>query len=668
MLYGASLGAYLKKSFQDKSYQTTVNKIIETLPIDPAISNMDAVVLGAKDFGGTLGRALLATLKDKHPDITIVYIYVKDKEKIDFDQEVSSFKVAKLRVEEIYEAVLKAIELKGVNKDSRVLTSNDEIPGVQLAQEDHVRQSEQTQLQVRNEAAEVETSKEVTPLSVPEQEAVSANLEVAAGSSADIELPVNYVPIEERIGAHAGYADWDLFQESLKKDSVVRELLVENSQYAGVLNMLEVLDRKITNIFRDPDITPEDRFQKIREVGLDRSAYKGIQDNIIADKVISIMSSIVNSANKTVDIKIENIRKALDTLTVTKELYNDQSQITSLINARLEIQSELLDLAKNIIEIYKTMDSTITELVQDVDKDLPSSNPYISEMLKPIKHIFTPSNAAKVTSKLMYDLQQNRVSLSALESKIQELIGLVFKLCEADDTIIDMQQKMIELLQSQRVEDVVILDTVIKHSLRLYIGTSDTGRTATALTWAGILSRRQNTLLIDLSGSSKFKQYGVEAVTLDDFLRERIERSLVCVEGDIGSDIERVEEIVSELKGRLNYYPYVNIILDSSQVALMNALAKHALAVHFITNSTLRANKEIKIAVEALTESNIARKVILIDPPVDAISILRDINIDPMLVKMIILPRLQSIAAASLKGRVPYEDDTVVEVFEEVFR
>ncbi|QMV40477.1 hypothetical protein [Cohnella cholangitidis] len=52
MIYGASLGPFVKKALTDKGFQTNINKIIETLPLDPKVSNMDAVVLGPKDMYG----------------------------------------------------------------------------------------------------------------------------------------------------------------------------------------------------------------------------------------------------------------------------------------------------------------------------------------------------------------------------------------------------------------------------------------------------------------------------------------------------------------------------------------------------------------------------------------------------------------------------------------
>jgi hypothetical protein len=83
---------------------------------------------------------------------------------------------------------------------------------------------------------------------------------------------------------------------------------------------------------------------------------------------------------------------------------------------------------------------------------------------------------------------------------------------------------------------------------------------------------------------------------------------------------------------------------------------------------TPRGTKLLKQAIEAFTEENIAQKVILIDPPIDSIQMLVNLSIDPLMVKLIILPRLQYIRACSLNHTKPFESREVVEVFEEAFR
>ena len=132
--------------------------------------------------------------------------------------------------------------------------------------------------------------------------------------------------------------------------------------------------------------------------------------------------------------------------------------------------------------------------------------------------------------------------------------------------------------------------------------------------------------------------------------------------------MESVDALVTELKTRINYYPHIHILLDATQIELLNRLAPSALAVHFITDCTPRGTSITKEAIQSFKEENIALKVVLIDPPVDPIRMLTELAIDPLLAKVIVLPRLHYIRASSLNRTKPYDSREVVEVFEEAFR
>ncbi|WP_105614136.1 hypothetical protein [Vallitalea okinawensis] len=654
MIYSASLSAFVKKALGQKAFQTNINKIIETLPVNPKESNMDAVVIGPKDLAGISGKDLIQGIHKKHEAVGVIYVYQKEKDAKKIEGDILKIQAKKMTSVLIEEAVSEVIELKQVGKNETKLVSSDSI---------------ETEITTPPIAATVEIPDPIISDPTVEADLIDESVSEPMDLTEDEAHPMKMtMSLEERIAKCGEFGDWDLFKRALEKDVLFRELLNENTQYAGVVNMLEVLDRQIANTFKDTSKTAEQKFMEIKEIGLNRSAYKATQNNIIAEKVMAIMTAIVASAEATVDKRVNAIRSALDKMSTSKVMFADQDKLRSLINERLEIQTQLLELTREIIEVYKSMDATITEIIEDMDEGLPSENPYINEIMKPAKRVFTPQNAANVASKLMSDLQNNRVSMSLLEGKIKNVITLVFKLCEADDSIIDYQQKLITLLSAQRIEDVIIVDSIIKNSLRLFVGPSEVGRTSTALTWGGILSRRQNTLLIDLTGSSKLRDYGVEPVTLDDFLANRVEKQFLCVEGYVGNEIDQLDEIVGELKTRLNYYPYINLILDTSQQSLLDSLTDSALTVHFITDCTPRGIALTRDSISNFKDGNIAKKIVLIDPPIDPIKLLNDLTVDPLLTKLVTIPHLAQIRACSLKGIAPYDHKEIIDIFEEAFR
>jgi len=653
VIFGASLGPFIKKALVDKAFQTHTGKIIELLRQTPESTNMDAVLLGPKDVRGAAGAAFAEALRTKHPDIRILFLYQKDKEAELIDGDVQKIKLEKLSPQHVLDAIVSTIDLQHVGADGRTLQSSDAMARA-------VEASELRDPLGSRRIAEEEVAAGVESMPLATQEAVAD------------EEAVETVPppksLEQRLLEMGQFADFHYFKQALTKDEVLTDLLNQNTQYAELVKVLESLDLQIEQVFRDTALSVEERFEMLKQIGIERASYSGLENKMIADKFGAVMDAIVRSAEATVEARIESMREALGVVSSVKLLYEDQDLLEEMIEKRLGMQADLMELSKDIIEVYMAMDRSITDLVEQMDDEHPYKHDYMNEVMKPIRAMFIPQNIATVTSRLLGDLQRNRVTMSIIEDKIKQLLTLVFRLCEEDATIIDYQQRLIRLLRAQRLEEVVVVHNLIKHALRIFVGAPDTGRTATALTWSGVQARRHNTLLLDLTGSSKASQYGVEPVSLDEFLADRLERPFLCVEGNLADDLDRVEAVVAELKTRLHYYAYLNVLIDASQTELLERLAASALSVHFVTDCSPRGMAVMKGAIAAFSEDNIARKVVLIDPPVEPLKLLADLSADPLLTKLIVLPRLRHIRACSLHRTRPFDSREVVEVFEEAFR
>ncbi|MFD0671937.1 hypothetical protein [Cohnella sp. GCM10027633] len=640
MIFGASIGPFLKKALGDRAFQTSVAKIAETLQLPPEQSNMDAVVLGPKDARGAGAAGLLEALGSKPESIAVLYVYQHDKE-ADYVQagNVTKLHVPVLSPAAIGEAVAREIDLSKIGSDDRTLESTD------------AKFGDRNWLD-RPAIAETAASAEA---SVPE----------TAVQPAERELPKS---LADRLLELGKFADYAFFREALEQDNVLKDLYEQNAQYAAVIRMLDALDADIERVFLDGTLSVEERFERVKGIGIERATYAGLEHSLIADKVISLMDAIVVSVEATVDSRIERIRQALGAVTDAKLLHEDFELLQKRVDARIAIQADLMDMSREIIELYKAMDQTVGDWVDRMEASHASGNAFVNEALKEAKPYFVPQNIAAVTSRLIGDLQRKRVTMSIVEEKIRKLIELVFRLCEEDASIIDHQQRLIRLLRAQRIEDVVVVDNLIKHSLRIFVGPSESGRTATALMWAGMMSRRHNSLLIDLTGQSKARQYGVESVSLDEFLTNRIERSFVCAEGTIAANEEAVAQLVIELKRRLHYYPYATILLDTEQLELLNLLAKSALTVHFVSDCSPRSTERLRKTIEAFEETNVATKVVLIDPPLDPFRHMADMAVDPLRAKLVLLPRINELRVCALQHKKPYEQNEISAIFEEAFR
>lgn len=668
MIYVASLSGFGKKTFGDKTLQTKMDKIIEQIHLSPKITGMDTIVLGPKDLSVTQTRnALTSALKEKHEDILIIYLYTNDKQAkyLENDNIIAKKLDRKINLKNFKEAVTELLE-------NKALIKKEDITKVKKKK---TEEPEEKPKKKKLNKKEIKKDPQIEP-ETPKEEPTPSDETIQEPKDEVIKEPVEVIKLhkvktlEERIKECTSFSDWNLFKNLLDKDTIVRDLMTENNQFAETISMLRNVEQEIITIFKDENKTSEQKFEEIRELGIKRSGYKASWNNMITEKVMSILATMTTSAESIIHSRIREITSALDKFSSNTKLYykEDKEKLDKLIKERLDLQFQLHELSKSLITVYQSMDETVNDIIKSFDNELPSENTYINEIYKTSKNIFTPINAPQLATKLMSDLQKNRISLSALEKTIQEVIAKVFQLCELDETIILHQNKLIKLLEANNVEDVVIVDTILKNALRLYIGPYEVGTRATAITWAGILSRRHNSLLIDLTGSNKFRSYGIEPVTLENFLNNRIQEQFLCVEGDLLSTSAKIEDVIAELKTRLNYYPYINIILEASQTSLIKILAEHALSVTYITDCTTRGNTLLGNAIDNITIENIARKIVLIDPPTDEMSILQELNMDPLVTKLITLPHLSKMKACSIKSLPPFNDRDITSIFEKSFR
>lgn len=701
MIYTASLSLAVKKAYTKDCMQSSVAKILSQLNDDPKISTMDTVVLGPRDFVGPKGKKLASSIPNAHPGIFFIYIYNKDVEEdlVDCANKKQVKKVTANSVREIVDSFLSDhIILSGQAKvssaDFKVPTGDDidfELPPEEeedapiyvppsepmftVPIEEQDKQEDSTvpdQFQIPEPTFNFEDSDlgdQFQPSSIPAPVLPEEPLGSGTGFKTVAPASVPTMSIEEAIDNVRSTDDWELFKQSLHRDSIIKKLIEENSQFQGLINIIDTLDYKIQGIWQDVSLSAEAKFDKIKEVGLDRAVAVATANSIMADKVIGIISKITLAAKRTVEDKLESYDKAMYTVASNKMQITDASQIEHAMNERAKVQFELLALSRKIIDLYTTMDLLVTQEIDELDAKLPSSNEFINNMIRPIgTQMFTPKNTAELANNMLKALENNRIVHSQLENHVNAMVEMMFELFQKDSDVINYQQNLIAMLRASHVEDVVIVDSVIKNMLRIYTGADSTGRSSTAITWCGILSRRQNCLLIDLTGKSKFREYGITPMSLDDFMKDRVQKQFLCVESTGVLNPDYLQSVMEELKTRLDYYPYINLIMDPDDIDSIEQVSSDALTIHYICNCTKESMEKMKETIHSHTYKNIARKLVLIDPPISPLSIMDALEVDPTLFRLVILPNMPDIRACAIQHDRPYEYEQVVRVYEEAFR
>lgn len=685
MIYTAKLNVPVKKAFDKQAIQSTANKIISQLSMDPDVTNMDVVILGERDFEApATAQKLQKAIDNKHPDICVIYLYQKDADADRCDCEFKK-RVKKMTPAEITDAFTEFVGEHNIRQGKQQLSSAD----FDVQENDVLDESKRvpvpTPEPVPEPVPEPEPAPEPEPVETKPEDIVPEVDESQFTESSKVPLETS-TPVPNPMEGNANitaqiskeeaylagitaYEDWAIFKEHLYRDSIVKNLINENSEYVGLVNTLEVLDQRIEAVWRDQGLTTDQKFDKIKAIGLERSVVRASTNSQEVEKVISIISTIVLAAKRTVEETVQNMNTAMYKITTDKSKIADTSYIDKAIEERSKAQLDLLNISRSIVDLYKSIGNLVDEEIQELDRKLPSANAFINDMVKPIgTQIFTPTNTSTLANKLMKSLQENSVVASQMEESVNAVIEALFNLCQKDEEIISYQQNKINLLKAQRVEDVIVTNTLLKKSLRLFIGADNTGRSATAITWSGVLSRRQNTVVIDLTGRNKFEDYGMNYIPLKEFMLNRIEKPILCVASDAILAPDEIQDLVQELKSRLNYYANINIILAPEDLNGLVQLSEEALAVHYITNCSTSSIQQLHDIVENHKSTNIARKLICIDAPVSPLMIADQIGIDATSTKIVMLPSVPAIRACALRHDRPYEFDDVVSIFEEAFR
>lgn len=548
---------------------------------------------------------------------------------------------------------------------------------------------EMTKMQVEARKTRIKQGSYKLPKTLPEGVEIPDDLVVGDIEEDDIpvnlgepkepEAPVAEEPVkpnlEERVESDferslkevSNFHDWGLFKEAMSKDAAIRQLLEENTTYQGVVQMLSILDTEIKTTYYDKGLTSQQKFEKVLEIGNKRSTLMATHNDILARKVLDVIDAVTIGARRTVNDLLDEHRKSMEQITVSKEGLFDETELHRLVDMRSKAVCELLALVKSTIQLYQAMDLEVSDVILDMDKRLPSDNEYINEMVGSAAEVLTPTNSMELARTMMRALQEKREAFVLMEEQVRKVIDSIRELFDRDEAIIQYQQHITQMLKAHRVEDAVIIDSVIKNILNVYIGQRGSGLTATALTWSGCLARRRNTLLIDLSNESKLGDYGEDVIDLDEFMRQRIDRPLCVVAGTV-PDVEALSELITELKTRLDYYAHINVILDSTQLEYAKVLAKESLTVNYITNCTKDNMEEMGNVYASVDVNNVAQKVLMVNPTIDVLKVAEYMNIDVTSTKCVSIPDVPKIKSCGVLQDKPYEYVGVRTVFEEAFK
>lgn len=445
--------------------------------------------------------------------------------------------------------------------------------------------------------------------------------------------------LKNEIESIKSFNNWEALNDALQETSIFAELIANDADYNGTLKVLESLEVQMLDIMQNPRLSADEKFDKLLDLGRDKTTTKGITNSIMVDKLISIIHNLSAQVGSIAKGIVDKNYKAIDAAAAVDRIVLDDTANNEVIDAAVKAEVSLLNTKKEIASLYSVMNKTVQDTTKGFTAGLPSENELINQIIGMSDEYFTPKNTKDLFHKMLEALEKNKSTFVQADESVNRLLDKLNDVAIKYREVIKYQSERILLLKANRVEDIVIMDTALKPTMQLFIGESGSGVTSTVLARTGVIARgAKNVVIIDLSRKAKFADYGIETETWENFSENRVNKEFICV---TAPEIIDIDEILSHLKTRLDNYGSINIILSPEQISEAAMLAGDSLTLNFISDCTPRNMVVMQEAIGALSSiSNIARKVVLVNPVQDPISCCRTLGVELGNTKLITIPYL----------------------------
>lgn len=465
---------------------------------------------------------------------------------------------------------------------------------------------------------------------IPEQEEEEVKEQPVVNKSTELKNEIESIK---------SFNNWEALNDALQETSIFADLIANDADYNGTLKVLESLEVQMLDIMQNPRLSADEKFDKLLDLGRDKTTTKGITNSIMVDKLISIIHNLSAQVGSIAKNIVDKNYKAIDTAAAVDRIVLDDTANNEVIDAAVKAEVSLLNTKKEIASLYSVMNKTVQDTTKGLTSGLPSENELINQIIGMSDEYFTPKNTKDLFHKMLEALEENKSTFVQADESVNRLLDKLNDVAIKYREVIKYQSERILLLKANRVEDIVIMDTALKPTMQLFIGESGSGVTSTVLARTGVIARgAKNVIILDLSRKAKFADYGIEAETWENFSENRVNREFICV---TAPEIIDIDEILSHLKTRLDNYGSINIILSPEQISEAAMLAGDSLTLNFISDCTPRNMVVMQEAIRALSSiPNIARKVVLVNPVQDPISCCRTLGVELGNTKLITIPYL----------------------------
>lgn len=498
--------------------------------------------------------------------------------------------------------------------------------------------------------------------------------------------PVHYEPepepepverksgLVERIERAGSVGDASVIMREITATNIIKDLYETNSTYAGIEEKLKSLNDTIFNIMGDSHIKSlDEKLSKVHALLHDKAFFRAKGDTLIEQRLEEVVDAICTQTSALLQDRLSEIDAAIRKSMTDKDMEMNSARLAGLNEERANLIIELHTLEVEISDIYKATDSLIVTTATDIaaKSDDATGNEFINAKLKEKGELVLSESTIDAIRGAM-ELGAGKVpdTFKQMKLNVVNTLTLLRKVFDVDQEIIAAQQQVINYLKSNNIEDTVVAETLLKKSLRVYVGEEGTGRTIIPYLISRYKSRQNaNVLLLDLTGTAKYSQYGIQYTSIDTYLMDLEQREFMLAAGTVDNSIAAAQRIVTALLKAADYYRVINVVLSPEQSMLFQTIAQDVLSINFIVDTNVPRIERMRKEIENCTIPNVARRVIINRCDVPIRTIISKLGLDDQMdYQVCTVPTMPTLIDAGLNGYNPYGVSSVDLTMEEVLK
>lgn len=662
--------AMLRKSLgKNQSSIIPINKMIESFKLDPTLANptRDAYVVTNEDITATkIKQQFEASVQCKHPAVKILFINKSSRPIYEDGFPGINSILQKPNATQISQAIAQIISQDITAAD--IMSNRPTVTDIPEFTQNNIPdfQPEVTFVEDGPDTPP-EPPTDSIPDFVPEPQPVIPTPE----PEPDFEVGSNIVNQIKNAGS---ISEVSVLAREISASSLVKDLIDTSSTYAGIEEKLKANQNMIYAIMTDPGIKSlDEKLVKVRALLHDKAFYNSKGDTLIEQRLEEIIDTIIVQTQGLLESRLSEIDTAIKRSKVARDSQGQSTRLAGLNEERANLIIELTKLQEEIVDIYKSSDMIVSDTTSRLaeQSDDMTGNDVFNAHLKARGNAVI-SDETRIAISVALDMAATKIpdEFSKMKSDIVTMQKLLSKLFDMDKEVIAAQQYIIDFMKNNRIEDTVVAQSLLKKSLRVFIGADGTGKTIVPYLLSRHKSRQNsNVLLLDLTGTAKYDSYGISYRDADQYFNDLNEERFCVVAGSVENNVANAQRIITSLLKAADYYRVINVVLKPEQKDLFTTISKDVLCVNFLVDTIPEHIDEVRTIIEGTDWTNIAKRVIVNKCDVLIAPIIKRLGLEDSLdYQICTLSSVPAITDACLMGYNPYEISSVELAFEELIK